>query len=105
MRISPSILLHTVNFAPQNSPKYAISRSQQKFMRRGHCPSPHPTPLGSSSPNLELALMPLEKGRKESDDKQWERNRKKGRKKTEGNGRAGSRTVHAYSGEIFIYLG
>jgi len=56
--ISTPILSHTLNLARQNSPKYAISLSQRKFMGRG-IPSPHPTSLGTSYPSFELALTPL----------------------------------------------
>ena len=41
---------HTLTLAPQNTPKYAISTSQnKKFLGRG-TPSPHPTPFSTSCP-------------------------------------------------------
>jgi len=59
MGISPNIITYTLNLAPQNSPKYAISRSQNKtkFWRGGTAPSPdshwaspYLTPFGALSP-------------------------------------------------------
>jgi len=53
MRISP-ILLHTLNLSPQYSPKFAISRSQNKKNfcggARGNGALPHP----QTPPPLEL---------------------------------------------------